>query len=68
MSKYANDLSVIHTTPKRLNQAGEIRFVARSAGSHAYEWQKPITPVVMTDKSYLDHLRGEKPSGRKVRK
>ena len=51
MSKYANDLSAIHTVLKRLNKAGEIRFVARGTGSHAYEWTRPIVPVnMMTDK------------------
>jgi hypothetical protein len=48
MSKYANDLSAIHTVLKRLNKAGEIRFITRGAGSHAYEWQRPVTPVNMT--------------------
>jgi hypothetical protein len=46
MSKYANDLSAIHTTLKRLNQSGEIRFLI-SGGRHAYEWQRPVTPVVL---------------------
>jgi hypothetical protein len=50
MSKYANDLSAIHTVLKRLNKAGEIRFVARGPGSHAYEWNRPVTPVNMMDK------------------
>jgi hypothetical protein len=50
MSKYANDLSAIHTVLKRLNKAGEVRFVPRGAGSHAYEWQRPITPVNMMEK------------------
>ena len=45
MSKYANDLSAIHTVLKRLNKAGEIRFVERAPGSHAYEWHRPVTPV-----------------------
>ena len=53
MSKYANDLSAIHTVLKRLNKAGEIRFVPRAAGSHAYEWQRPITPVnLMAEKPH----------------
>ena len=47
MSRYVNDLSAIHTVLKRLNKGGEIRFVARSAGSHAYEWMRPTTPVNM---------------------
>ncbi len=47
MSRYANDLSAIHTVLKRLNKSGEIRLVARAAGSHAYEWMRPTTPVNM---------------------
>jgi len=50
MSRYANDLSAIHTVLKRLNKAGEIRFVARAAGSHVYEWMRPTTPVNMMEK------------------
>jgi hypothetical protein len=45
MSRYANDLSAVHTVLKRLNKAGEIRFVPRPGGSRAYEWQRPIAPV-----------------------
>jgi hypothetical protein len=63
MSKYANDLSAIHTTLKRLNQSGEIRFVARNVGSHAYEWQRPVTPVVLdkeTVRAISDHERARK--------
>jgi hypothetical protein len=47
MSKYVNDLSAIHTVLKRLNKSGEVRFVPRAAGSHAYEWQRPVTPVTI---------------------
>jgi hypothetical protein len=50
MSKYANDLSAIHTVLKRLNKAGEIRFVACAPGSHAYEWNRPSMPVNMMEK------------------
>jgi hypothetical protein len=50
MSKYANDLSAIHTVLKRLNKAGEIRFVARAPGRHAYEWNRPYMPVNMMEK------------------
>jgi hypothetical protein len=63
MSKYANDLSAIHTTLKRLNQSGEIRFVSRAAGSHAYEWQRPTTPVVLdkeTLRALAEHERSKK--------
>lgn len=38
MTKYANDLSAIHTVLKRLNQAGEIKFSARAPGKPAYVW------------------------------
>ena len=38
LSKYASDLAAIHTVLKRLNRAGELRFVAREPGNHAYEW------------------------------
>lgn len=58
MSKYANDLSAIHTVLKRLNKAGEIRFVARAPGSHAYEWNRPVTPVNMMDR--LQPTKGKK--------
>src|SRR5580765_1874327 len=47
MSKYVNDLSAIHTVLKRLNKAGGVRFVPRGAGSHADEWQRPVTPVTI---------------------
>ena len=47
MSRYANDLSAIHTVLKRLNKAGEIRFT-RTAGINAYEWNRPVTPANMT--------------------
>jgi hypothetical protein len=40
LTKYSSDLSAIHTVLKRLNRAGELRFVARAPGNHAYEWVK----------------------------
>ena len=51
VSKYVNDLSAIHTVLKRLNKAGEIRFVARAPGTHAYEWHRPVMPVNMMEKT-----------------
>src|SRR5580765_7349513 len=47
VSKYVNDLAAVHTILKRLNESGEIRFVARS-GKHQYVWNAPVTPVVLT--------------------
>jgi hypothetical protein len=60
MSKYANDLSAIHTVLKRLNKAGEIRFVPRSAASHAYEWNRPVTPVHMLAEAASTLTKGKK--------
>ena len=41
LSGYANELAAIHTTLKRLNEAGEIRLIPKPSGRHAYLWQKP---------------------------
>src|SRR5437773_5278373 len=46
LARYSNDLSAIHTVLKRLNQSGELRFVPRAPGKHAYEWNRGY-PVVM---------------------
>lgn len=40
VSRYTNDLASIHTVLKRLNKAGELRFVPRKSGGHAYEWSR----------------------------
>lgn len=46
LSRYENDLAAIHTILKRLNQAGDIRFVPRSWGRPSYEWLFPHANVV----------------------
>jgi hypothetical protein len=48
VSKYVNDLAAVHTILKRLNQAGELRFIPRAPGKHQYTWNRPATPIVMT--------------------
>jgi len=50
VSKYTNDLAAVHTILKRLNESGELRFVARAApGSpHRYIWNTGAVPVVLT--------------------
>jgi hypothetical protein len=48
VSKYVNDLAAVHTILKRLNEAGELRFVPRTPGRHQYLWNRPVTPVVLT--------------------
>jgi hypothetical protein len=41
LSKYSNELAAIHTILKRLNEAGELRFVAKGAAKPAYIWNRP---------------------------
>jgi hypothetical protein len=47
VEKYANDLAAVHTILKRLNESGELRFIARGAGTHQYVWNRPSTPVAL---------------------
>ncbi len=47
VSKYVNDLAAVHTILKRLNESGELRFLARGQGAHQYVWNRPSTPVVL---------------------
>jgi hypothetical protein len=47
LSKYANDLAAIHTILKRLNESGELRFIARAPGRHQYALNRPVTPVAL---------------------
>jgi len=56
VSKYANDLAAVHTILKRLNESGEIRFLARPGGKHQYIWNAGVTPVVLT-KDVIQHVR-----------
>jgi hypothetical protein len=48
MSKYANDLAAVHTILKRLNAAGELRFIPGTPGSHQYVSSRTATPVPLT--------------------
>jgi hypothetical protein len=48
VSKYVNDLAAVHTILKRLNEAGELRFIPRAPGKHLYTWNRPSTPVALT--------------------
>lgn len=47
LSKYSNDLAAIHTVLKRLNEAGEARFIPRGPGKHAYLWARPARAIVI---------------------
>lgn len=58
LSSYSNELAVIHTVLRRLNEAGEIRIVPRSGGKHAYLWAKP-PKVVAIGAEIAEFLRGK---------
>ena len=48
VSRYTNELAAVHTILKRLNDAGELRFIPRAVGRHQYAWNQMVTPVVLT--------------------
>jgi hypothetical protein len=48
MSKYTNDLAAVHTVLKRLNDAGEVRFIALDSGKHAYVYSAQRSLQVFT--------------------
>jgi len=41
LTRYTNELSAVHTILKRLNESGELRFVAQADGKLAYLWNRP---------------------------
>ena len=47
LSVYSNDLAVIHTVLKRLNESGELRLIPRPNGKHAYLWAKPPRAIAL---------------------
>jgi hypothetical protein len=47
LSKYSNDLAAIHTILTRLNESGELRFVARGPGTHQYVWNRGTGVVAL---------------------
>ena len=49
LSKYSNQLAAVHTILKRLNEAGEIRFVPRPSGKHQYVWNHGVRTVIVPD-------------------
>lgn len=71
LTRYTNDLAAVHTTLKRLNDAGELRFVARpGTGDKAYVWDRParaalLGPDIATVMREMDEKRKTSKSGRK---
>ena len=59
LSSYSNELAVIHTVLKRLNEAGEIRIIPRPGGKNQYLWAKP-PKVIGIAPEIAEFLRGEK--------
>jgi len=55
LSKYSNELAAIHTVLRRLNDSGEIRFVA-APGKHLYRWNVPPR-VVAIGPEVAEYLR-----------
>jgi hypothetical protein len=48
LSRYENDLAAIHTTLKRLDEGGEVRFVPQPWGKPAYQWVPGALPKPRT--------------------
>jgi hypothetical protein len=61
LSRYENDLAAIHTTLKRLNQSGEVRFIPQPWGKPAYQWMQPPRVIVAASRAEIDALIDRKP-------
>ena len=59
LSSYSNELAVIHTVLKRLNEAGEIRIIPKPGGKNQYLWAKP-PKVIAIGPEIAEFLRGGK--------
>ena len=63
LGRYSNDLAAVHTTLKRLNEAGELRFIARpGTGEKSYVWDRParaalLGPDIASVKREMDEKR-----------
>lgn len=60
LSKYSSELSAIHTVLKRLNEAGEARFLPRGPGRDAYLWTRPPSAMVLGPE-IAEFMRGSGP-------
>jgi len=59
LSSYSNELAVIHTVLKRLNEAGELRIVPKPGGKNQYLWAKP-PKVIALGPEIAEFIRGER--------
>ncbi len=60
LSVYSNDLAVIHTVLKRLNESGELRLIPRPNGKHAYLWARPPRAMALGP-DIAEFIRGLSP-------
>ena len=69
LSAYSNDLAVIHTVLKRLNEAGEVRLLPRAEGKHAYLYVQPVRATAIGPEvaEYMRH-HGAFHTGRRRKK
>jgi hypothetical protein len=56
---YTNELAVIHTVLKRLNEAGEVRILPAAGGKHAYLWATPPRAIAIGP-DVAEFIRGQK--------
>ena len=48
LSVYSNEMAAIHTVVKRLNEAGELKFLAGAPRRHLYVWQRPVRAMAIS--------------------
>jgi hypothetical protein len=60
LANYSNDLAVIHTVLRRLNEAGELRLIPRPDGKSTYLWAKPARAMALGPE-IAEFIRGMSP-------
>lgn len=64
LTRYTNDLAVIHTILRRLNRSGEVQFMPRAWDKPGYTWKRPATAMVMRRGEAKSLPKGETPKVR----
>ena len=67
LSTYSNDLAVIHTVLKRLNESGELRLIPKPSGKSSYLWAKPPRAIALGPE-IAEFIRGQAPEPPKRKK
>jgi hypothetical protein len=68
LSKYASGLAVVHTTLRRLNEAGELRVLDTGLGQRAYVWERPARQASGPELTRVTREMKGRRSGSRVRK